>query len=165
MDGAADEPGGGDTRRGANVWRRPEQQKLRRGLVGVEVAVSVTLVLMTGLLTASLMRLMRVDRGFDAERVVTAQIDLPVKSYDKDSAREAFYQRTLDAVRRLPGVESAGAVSHAAPERRCVGRHGAAHWRYQAVHGVAGGTLPLDQPRVHGDDSLVAGGWTNPECW
>ncbi len=86
-------------------------KKLRRGLVGVEVAVSVTLVLMTGLLTASLMRLMRVDRGFDAERVVTAQIDLPVKSYDKDSAREAFYQRTLDAVRRLPGVESAGAVS------------------------------------------------------
>ena len=35
-------------------------KKLRRGLVGVEVAVSVTLVLMTGLLTASLMRLMRV---------------------------------------------------------------------------------------------------------
>ena len=86
-------------------------KKLRRGLVGVEVAVSVTLVLMTGLLTASLMRLMSVDRGFDAEQVVTARINLPAKSYDKESAREAFYQRTLDAVRRLPGVESAGVVS------------------------------------------------------
>ena len=86
-------------------------KKLRRALVGVEVAVSVTLVLMTGLLTASLMRLMSVSRGFDAEQVVTARINLPAKSYDKQSAREAFYQRALDAVRRLPEVESAGVVS------------------------------------------------------
>jgi predicted permease len=74
--------------------------------------VSVTLVLMTGLLTASLVRLMRVDRGFDAERVVTARIDLPAKAYGGETGpREAFYKRVLQAVGRLPGVESAGAVS------------------------------------------------------
>lgn len=87
-------------------------KKLRRVLVGAEVGVSVTLVLMTGLLTASLMRLMRVDRGFDAERVVTARIDLPAKAYGGETApREAFYKRVLEAVGRLPGVESAGVVS------------------------------------------------------
>ena len=86
-------------------------KKLRRVLVGAEVAVSVTLVLMTGLLTASLMRLMSIDRGFDAESVVTARIDLPSKAYGDLTARTAFYRRVLDAVRRLPGVQSAGVVS------------------------------------------------------
>lgn len=86
-------------------------KRLRRVLVGAEVAVSVALVLMTGLLTASLMRLMKVDRGFDAERVVTARIDLPAKAYDKRETRTAFYERVLAAVGRLPGVESAGVVS------------------------------------------------------
>jgi predicted permease len=92
-------------------------KKLRRALVGVEVAVSVTLVLMTGLLTASLMRLMSVDRGFDAGQVVTARIDLPAKAYPSDKVgpgaplRTAFYKRVLDAVDRLPGVQSAGVVS------------------------------------------------------
>ena len=86
-------------------------KKLRQVLMGVEVAVSVTLVLMTGLLTASLMRLMSVNRGFDAEQVMAARINLPAKSYDKLPARTAFYERVLDAVRRLPGVQSAGVVS------------------------------------------------------
>ncbi|MGB8097187.1 MAG: FtsX-like permease family protein, partial [Terracidiphilus sp.] len=86
-------------------------KKLRRVLVGAEVGVSVTLVLMTGLLTASLMRLMSVDRGFDAESVVTARIDLPSKAYGDLTARTAFYRRVLDAERGLPGVQSAGVVS------------------------------------------------------
>jgi len=86
-------------------------KRLRRVLVGVEVAVSVTLVLMTGLLTTSLMRLMSVDRGFDSGQVVTARIDLPAKAYDKTETRAAFYHRVLDAVDRLPGVQSAGVVS------------------------------------------------------
>jgi len=86
-------------------------KRLRRVLVALEVAVSVTLVLMTGLLTASLMRLMNVDRGFDAGQVVAAQIDLPAKPYDKLPERTAFYHRVLDAVVRLPGVQSAGVIS------------------------------------------------------
>jgi predicted permease len=42
---------------------------------------------------------------------LTARINLPAKSYDKLPARTAFYERVLDAVRRLPGVQSAGVVS------------------------------------------------------
>ncbi len=86
-------------------------KKLRRALVGLEVAVSVTLVLMTGLLMASLIRLMNIDRGFDAEQVMTARIDLPAKAYDNHTAREGFYKRVLEALGRLPGVQSAGVVS------------------------------------------------------
>ena len=86
-------------------------KKLRRALVGLEVAVSVTLVLMTGLLMASLIRLMNIDRGFDAEQVMTARIDLPAKAYDNHTSREEFYKRVLEALERLPGVQSAGVVS------------------------------------------------------
>jgi predicted permease len=86
-------------------------KRMRRALVAVEVAVSVSLVLMTGLLTVSLVRLMRIDRGFDANRVLTAELDLPSKSYSDRQARAAFYKAALDHVRQLPGVESAGIVS------------------------------------------------------
>ena len=86
-------------------------KRLRRILVAVEVAVSVTLVLMTGLLTASMVRLMRTNRGFDADRVLTAEVDLPSKSYSDEQARAAFYRQALDRLRQLPGVESAGMVS------------------------------------------------------
>jgi predicted permease len=86
-------------------------KRLRRLLVAVEVAVSVGLVLMTGLLTTSLLRLLHVDRGFEAARVATARIDLPSKSYSELGARTAFYKQVLDRLSRLPGVEHAAAVS------------------------------------------------------
>ena len=86
-------------------------KRLRRVLVGVEVAVSVTLVLLTGLLTTSLMRLMSTERGFEADRVLTAAVNLPYQSYSDRTARTAFYQRSLERLRQLPGVEAAGLVS------------------------------------------------------
>ena len=86
-------------------------KRLRRVLVAVEVAVSVTLVLMTGLLTVSLVRLMRTHRGFDADRVLSAKLDLPSKSYSDLQTRASFYEAAIDRVRQLPGVEAAGIVS------------------------------------------------------
>ncbi len=86
-------------------------KRLRRILVAVEVAVSVALVLTTGLLITSLVRLMNTDRGFDASRVITAQVDLPSKAYVNPQARTAFYTAVLDRLRQLPGVEAAGIIS------------------------------------------------------
>lgn len=86
-------------------------KRLRRVLVAIEVAASVALVLMTGLLATSLTRLMHIDRGFDADRAITAQIDLPGKSYPELQARTEFYRRVLDKLRQLPGADAAGLVS------------------------------------------------------
>jgi predicted permease len=79
--------------------------------VGIEVAVSMALVLMTGLLTTSLVHLLRVDRGFQAEHIVTASIVLPDKSYSDRPARAAFYREALRRLNQLPGVVHAAAVS------------------------------------------------------
>jgi len=86
-------------------------RRARRALVGIEVAVSVALVLMTGLLTASLVRLMSVNRGFTTERTVTATLNLPGKSYQDDQRRAAFYKTVLERIGRLPGVEQAALAS------------------------------------------------------
>ncbi len=86
-------------------------KRLRKTLVAAEVAVSVTLVLMTGLLTASLYRLMHVERGFQADRVLTAKIDLPDKDYSKQKDIAEFYRKMLAKLRQLPGVENAAITS------------------------------------------------------
>ncbi len=86
-------------------------RRARRALVGFEVAVSVALVLMTGLLTASLVKLMHVDRGFTSERTMAAVIDLPTMSYPDDQHRAAFYREVLERMDRLPGVEHAAITS------------------------------------------------------
>jgi predicted permease len=89
-------------------------RRMRRVLVGIEVAVSVVLVLMTGLLIASLVKLMSVDRGFSTERTMTAMIDLPTESYRDDQHRAAFYREVLERLNRLPGAEHA-AITNVLP--------------------------------------------------
>jgi putative ABC transport system permease protein len=86
-------------------------RRIRRALVAVEVAVSVALVLMTGLLTTSLVKLMHVDRGFDPERTITAMVDLPNQSYTNTPKRAQFYKDVLTRLRSLPGVEHASLAS------------------------------------------------------
>jgi predicted permease len=86
-------------------------KRMRRILVTVEVAVSMTLVLMTGLLTTSLYRLLHVERGFQPEHTLTATIDLPWKSYPRVQTRIAFYREVQRRLTQLPGVEDAAAIS------------------------------------------------------
>jgi predicted permease len=83
-------------------------KRVRRILVAGEVAVSVALVLMTGLLTLSLMRL---DRGYDSTRTMTAEIALPRGTYEKTEQRQALYERVTASLRQLPGVEKAGFIN------------------------------------------------------
>jgi hypothetical protein len=85
--------------------------RIRRILVGVEVAVSVALVLMTGLLTTSLVRLLNQDRGFAVDRILTATVDLPTKSYSDTGRRFSFYKQILARLAQLPGVEQAASIN------------------------------------------------------
>jgi predicted permease len=89
-------------------------RRVRRTLVSVEVAVSVALVLLTGLLTASLVKLMNVDRGFTAEHTLTATVDLPGQQYPDTQHREQFYRNVLGQLDALPGVEHA-AITNSLP--------------------------------------------------
>jgi putative ABC transport system permease protein len=85
------------------------RNRLRSTLVIAEVAVAVTLVLAGGLITASFLRLLGTNPGFD--RNVLASIIVPSRNdYNTPEKRALLFRRIVDAVRRVPGVQFAGTV-------------------------------------------------------
>ena len=86
-------------------------KRLRRSLVVAEVAASVSLVVLAGMFLLSLYHLLRVDRGFTTQHVISASVVLPDKQYSAEGSREGFYQRSLERLRQLPGVRSVGVIS------------------------------------------------------
>jgi putative ABC transport system permease protein len=80
-------------------------------LIAAEVALAVVLLVGAGLLLRSLDRLLRVDPGFNPERVVAATVFLSGSEYDADERQSAFFEQLVAGVRALPGVTAAGAVT------------------------------------------------------
>jgi putative ABC transport system permease protein len=84
---------------------------LRRVLIVAEVALSLVLLAGAGLLVRSFLRVLAVDPGFHADRVLTVRVALPEARYSTPERIRAFYGELLDRIEHLPGVEAAGAVS------------------------------------------------------
>jgi putative ABC transport system permease protein len=85
--------------------------RTRSALVVTEVALSLILLAGAGLLSATLLRLQKVDPGFDASNVLTAETSLPESKYKTDAQQTAFYDLVLDKIRTIPGVVDAAGVS------------------------------------------------------
>jgi putative ABC transport system permease protein len=84
--------------------------KLRGALVMAEIALALMLLSGGGLLMNSFVRLSRVWPGFDARNVLTANLFLPDSRYAAKQVAP-FFNRVLERVRAIPGVESAGVVN------------------------------------------------------
>jgi putative ABC transport system permease protein len=82
---------------------------LRNLLIFGEVALAVVLLVGAGLLINSLIRMMRVNPGFASENVLTLNISLPDK-YKTGEQKTDLYQRMLERLKIIPGVESAGTI-------------------------------------------------------
>ena len=81
----------------------------RRGvLVVAEVAMTLVLLVVAGLLIQTLYRLRYADVGFRPDRVVTLRTTLPSDRYPSHARRTAFYDQVLERVAQLPGVVAAG---------------------------------------------------------
>ncbi|MGH7464584.1 MAG: ABC transporter permease, partial [Longimicrobiales bacterium] len=89
---------------------------IREALVFLETAAAVVLLSGATLLTASFARLIRVDPGFDADRVVAVRLGRLPPEYDA-ARRELLVDRLLERVRALPGVEHAAAAPNLPLER------------------------------------------------
>ena len=88
-------------------------RRLRRILVGSQFAIATPLLVVAGLLLASLNQLGRVDLGFNPRNVLTGGILLPARQYS-DSRAGAFWDELQRRVEAIPGV-SAAAFSDARP--------------------------------------------------
>jgi predicted permease len=90
---------------------------VRRGLVMAEVALAVMLVIGAGLLLRTVANLTNVDAGFDRARLVTFSMALPVADYPQPLLRAQLFQRLLEQLRAVPGVQAATAMSGLPPNR------------------------------------------------
>jgi putative ABC transport system permease protein len=96
------------------------RRHVRRALVAGEVALAVILVIGAGLLIRSVYNLTNVDVGFETSRLVTFSVSLPDRTYPGPGVRVQGYQRVLDALRAVPGVEAATAMFGLPPDRSSV---------------------------------------------
>lgn len=80
-------------------------------LVGGEVALAVMLLVGAGLMMRSLEKLLAVNPGFDPKNLLTMTVQTTGTRYADDEPVWAFWERTLEAVRAVPGVEMAAWTS------------------------------------------------------
>ena len=96
------------------------RRQVRRGLVVAEVALAVMLVIGAGLLIRTVYNLANVEVGFNKSRLVTFSISLPDSPYPGSMPRVQVYQRLLDVLRAVPGVEAATAMFGLPPNRPAI---------------------------------------------
>ena len=84
---------------------------LRGGLVVVEIAIALVLLVGSGLMIRSFARLQAIDPGFDSTNLLAVKVSLPGSKYREDHQRVNFFRQSLERIRALPGVSRASAIS------------------------------------------------------
>ena len=84
------------------------RQWKRQILVFAEVAIGVMLVISAGLIVRSLSSLLNINPGFDPNHVLTASLSLADARYKTTADATRLFRESLDRMRQIPGVESAG---------------------------------------------------------
>lgn len=81
---------------------------VRGVLVAAELALSLVLLLTTGLTIKSFVMVIHQDRGFRADGVLTASLSLPAVTYPDDTKRRLLVQQLVEKTAALPSVRTAG---------------------------------------------------------
>jgi putative ABC transport system permease protein len=86
-------------------------QRARRGLVIAEIAIALVVMVGSGLLLRTFLRLQSADLGFEPSGVLVGSVVTPQVRYPTREALAAFYDRLLEWVAALPGVRTAALSS------------------------------------------------------
>ncbi|MBI3473377.1 MAG: ABC transporter permease, partial [Candidatus Solibacter usitatus] len=97
-----------DSRTGTSGSRA---RRVRQGLVVAQFALAFVLLAGAGLLLASFRQLLQVDPGYRTGGVLTASINAPRSKYPGPGELRTLMNRSLEALRRIPGARSAGATT------------------------------------------------------
>jgi putative ABC transport system permease protein len=95
---------------GAQGGQSRARGRARSALVVAEVALSLALLVASGLMIRTLFSMLDSEKAVRAEGVYTSRFLLPMATWKSDSARRVFCDQTLPLVQSLPGVESASIV-------------------------------------------------------
>jgi predicted permease len=96
--------GGGRTNTGSR-----KSHHTRHALMASQVALALVLLVASGLLVRSFLRLLGVDPGFDSRSTLTLQVGLPPAQYPDRERVVAFHHAVLDKIAALPGVTAVSA--------------------------------------------------------
>jgi predicted permease len=88
-----------------------ERHRARQTLIASQVALALVLLVGSGLMARSVWRLRSVRPGFDSTNAISFRIAVPPATYSSADESVRFFVRLDDAIRSLPGVLAAGAVS------------------------------------------------------
>ncbi|HSR93171.1 MAG TPA: ABC transporter permease [Gemmatimonadales bacterium] len=91
-------------------------QAIRGAFVVAEIALSLPLLAIAGLLLNSFLRLSRVDPGFDPKQILTVRVQLPSSRYANDTTISAYWEHAIPLVKQVAGVEDAGLGSSIPPD-------------------------------------------------
>jgi putative ABC transport system permease protein len=108
--------------------------KLRFFLVIVEVALSIALLIGSGLMMRTLLALEKVDIGFDPAKVLYARLSLPEGQYISAEQKKLLFQKILDRIALIPGVIAAAETTSSPPYT----------WGWTTV-AISGKTPPLNR--------------------
>ena len=100
----------GDLRAGNGSGMRGER-RASRVLVTTQVAMSLALLFSASLLGETLWRLDQSRPGFDSHRTVAFHVYVPASRYGTVAEANGYYDRVLDAVRTIPGVNVASTTT------------------------------------------------------
>jgi putative ABC transport system permease protein len=123
-----------------------KSQRLHRTLISAEVAASLVLLITGGLLLKSYARVEAVPWGIDSTNIVSMRVSSAERA--DSGERVAFFGQVLDAVRALPGVESASLVSDQIGES----------W-FKGIFAPEGKSYPDPQDRPHAEFHTVSPGF------
>lgn len=87
--------------------------RLRDGLVVVQFALALALLVGAGLMMQTLWNLRDLDLGFRSDHLLVSMLPLPAPKYDTDAKRRSFYRGVLEQLESKPGILSAGFASDA----------------------------------------------------
>jgi putative ABC transport system permease protein len=86
--------------------------RLRNALVVCEVALSLMLLAGAGLLIRSFVKLQSIDPGFEPRNVISMVVPVTGSQFGTAERKGPFYERLVENIAALPGIESAAAVNH-----------------------------------------------------
>lgn len=96
---------------GRQAGSAPGRLRLKDGLVVGQVALALTLLIVTTLLIRAQTDVWSIDPGFDPENLLTVPIELPEASYPSDEDVDQFYREALNRMADSPGIEAAAAAT------------------------------------------------------
>lgn len=90
--------------------RPPGSRLVREILVGAQVMLTMVLLAGAVSLGRAFVDLMRIDRGYDVQQVVTVSVSLDGTIHQLEKRQLPYFENVLDRIRRLPGVRTASAT-------------------------------------------------------